>query len=861
VASYFYYLNAYLPLLLCSHFFSVRKYLKIYIPFNSITYKQIRSQIFQIINKKIYHFYINYCYIIHIYLKHLNNFKVDLGNIFFENFSIDLTFYLLYSLLNPPRRFVRMKEASLIILLFAYVVFGQSVNISGKVSNASGTAISGAVIKIFNTPLACTSKTDGTYLLSGSTGVLPSGMVAHQTAYNLSYKNGVFTFNGPANMPASAALYDVRGRLAAKVFSGLLDQGNTKVSFCIKNLGHAMMVLRVNVGSEEAVSTLISTAADHFTVSGSLPNRGLLSKTAAVDWIQAAKTGYVSSIKTLNSYTATGVDFTLGNLPAAPDFGTNTKIFDPSMAMSSIQGIVDAAHSASSQFGTNRTALLFKPGSYTVNVRVRYYIQAYGLGMSPEDVQVNGTVEATEDGTGSFWRGVEGFSVTPTGGQAVWAISQADPFRRMHVKGSMSICNSGASGGFISDSKIDGAISTGCAQQFYIRNSIVNGAPTSGIWNFMFQGCDNPPAENWPSGGISVVAKTPLVREKPYLVFDNASGTYSVFVPALRTNCQGTTWYNATPAGELMPIDQFYIALAGTDNATTINAALAQGKNLILTPGIYVVSTPILVQRPGTVVLGLGMATLQAQNGSICLKTADADGIIIANILYEAGSGGDSPVLLQIGDDGSTANHSANPPFVFDLFARCGGSVAGTTKIGAIFNSNNTILDHSWIWRADHGTGAGWNTDSNTIRNGLVINGNNCITYGQMVEHWQKYCTVWNGDNGQQYFYQHEFNYDVPNQASWMEGAVPGIPAIKVTNRATKFYGWGLGIYSYMRRAAITTTNAIEAPKLPGIQVHRVVTFALGGDQGTILHAVNDTGPAVKNPNPTMIRFGDYVGH
>ncbi len=329
------------------------------------------------------------------------------------------------------------------------------------------------------------------------------------------------------------------------------------------------------------------------------------------------------------------------------------------------------------------------------------------------------------------------------------------------------------------------------------------------------------------------------------------------FAPIARES-RGAT---ATPAGELLPIDQFYIALAATDNASTINAALAQGKNLILTPGIYVVNTPIYVQRPGTVVLGLGMATLQAQNGSICLKTADADGITIANILYEAGSGGTSPCLLQVGDSGSVADHSANPPFVFDLFARCGGSVAGLTKVGEIFNSNNTILDHSWTWRADHGAGAGWNSDSNVIRNGLVVNGNNCITYGLMVEHWQKYNTVWNGDNGQQYFYQNELPYDVPNQASWMEGTVPGIPAIKVTDRATKFYGWGLGIYSYMRVTAITTTNAMEAPKVPGISVHRVVTFALGGDKGTILHAVNDTGAAVQNPSPTMIRFGDYVGH
>ena len=708
--------------------------------------------------------------------------------------------------------------------------------------------------------MACTSKTDGTYLLVGSTGIAGSGATVSRTN-SIMYRNGSFIFNVSSPTQASANLYDLAGRLVAKVLNGRLNQGSASVPFSFDRLGHTMLVLRIKLGDASSTRILNPAASAGLAITQQSLANGALAKIAAVDWLLAVKSGYASYMQTIDAYTGV-INITMTALSGtAPNFGPNTSIFDASMSSSSIQSVLDAAHAASSQFGTNRAAFFFKPGSYTVNITVRYYMQAYGLGMSPEDVQVTGTVQATEDGTGSFWRGVEGFSVNPTGGNAVWAVSQADPFRRMHVKGTLLICNSGASGGFISDSKIDGAITSGCAQQFYIRNTILNGINAGGNWNFMVQGCDNPPAETWPSGGINVVAKTPLVREKPYLVFDNASGTYSVFVPALRTNCQGTTWYNATPAGELMPIDQFYIALAGTDNATTINAALAQGKNLILTPGIYVVNTPIYVQRPGTVVLGLGMATLQAQNGSICLRTADADGITIANILYEAGSGGTSPCLLQVGDSGSVADHSANPPFVFDLFARCGGSVAGLTKVGEIFNSNNTILDHSWTWRADHGAGAGWNSDSNVIRNGLVVNGNNCITYGLMVEHWQKYNTVWNGDNGQQYFYQNELPYDVPNQASWMEGTVPGIPAIKVTDRATKFYGWGLGIYSYMRVTAITTTNAIETPKVPGISVHRVVTFALGGDKGTILHAVNDTGAAVQNPSPTMIRFGDYVGH
>jgi hypothetical protein len=753
-----------------------------------------------------------------------------------------------------------MKNASITVLFLASAIFGQTINISGTVSNSSAQPISGAVVKLFSAALSCTTKADGTYLLSGSTAVLNG--ISKASSFGITYKKGLFVVNSAVSSPANISVYDFRGRMVASVFSGLLHQGATTVQLPQERLGHGMLLLRADIGGAIRTYTLSPASAGGFGISGPSFANGKLAKIMATDWLQASKTGYQANVQQISSYTGV-VNITLGAL-TAPNFGPNVSIFDPTMSMSTIQSKMDGINGASgAQFNSNRNAYFFKPGTYTVNISLNFYIQAYGLGLSPEDVQIAGSIQdITGQNQNSFWRGAEGMTTTPTSGSVMWGVSQACPFRRIHVKGKVSICDGGASGGFLSDSKIDGMITSGCAQQFYIRNTVLSGINAGGNWNFMVQGCDNPPTETWPTGGISVVAKTPLVREKPYITFDATSNAYSVFVPALRTNSQGITWGNGAPAGDLLPIDQFYIAIAGTDNATTINAALASGKNLILTPGTYLISTPILVQRPGTVVLGLGMATLQAQNGTTCLKTADADGITIANLLVEAGSGGDSPVLFQVGDAGSAADHSANPPFVFDLFIRAGGSVAGTSKIGAIFNSNNTVLDHCWIWRADHGAGAGWLSDTTTVRNGIVINGNNCITYAQMVEHWQKYNTIWNGNNGQQYFYQNEISYNVPNQASFMEGSTLGIPSIKVTDGVTKFYGWGLGVYSNFQTSGLVETNAIETPKVPGCEVHRVVTFSLGDDKGTILHAVNDTGAAAKQIGGTaMIRFGDYVGH
>jgi hypothetical protein len=757
-----------------------------------------------------------------------------------------------------------VKKAATSFLVMAGIVasgFCQTVNISGKVTTTGGQPVQAAVVKIFSTPLACTTKADGTYLLSGTTRTIGTGP-AQMIPNSITYQNHAFTFTVSAPIAASAKLYNLAGRTVAEVFSGRLNPGVTRVPFSFDGIGRTMVLLRTRIGDASETHMLNPAAGASFAIRSPPHDKAGLSKTMALDWLQASKAGYATDVQPISAYSGV-VNCTLSTLSAtAPNFGPNVNIFDPTMQMATIQSKITSLYGSTGQFSSQRTAYLFKPGSYSLDVTINYYIQAYGLGMSPEDVQITGLVEAVEGGTQSFWRGAENMTVTPTGGKMpgydIWAVSQADPFRRMHVKGKLQLEFGGASGGFLSDCKIDAMIYPGSNQQFYFRNCDFTGWSASYMWNMVFQGVANPPPETYPSGAETVIATTPLIREKPFLTID-AAGNYSVFVPALRKNSQGTTWYNTTPAGESMPIDQFYIAIAGTDNATTINTALGQGKNLLLTPGVYSVNAPIVVQRPNTVVLGIGMATLQPQNGVIALKTSDAGGITIANILFDAGTV-ESPALLQVGDSGSVRDNSANPPVVFDIFARIGGGGPAKATVAVILNSNNTILDHCWLWRADHGSGAGWTT--NPAQHGLIVNGKHVISYGQQVEHFQQHNTVWNGDSGQTYFYQNELPYDVPNQAAFMTGTEDGIAPYYVTNGVTNFTGWGLGIYTYFNQAPVILNNAMEVPKVPGVSVHHVVTFSLGNDQGQINHAVNDTGAMVKWSTSThMVRFGDYVGH
>jgi hypothetical protein len=469
-----------------------------------------------------------------------------------------------------------------------------------------------------------------------------------------------------------------------------------------------------------------------------------------------------------------------------------------------------------------------------------------GLSASPDATRIAGNVHAdanlgNNNATTTFWRAAEGLSVGPTGGTMQWAVSQAVSLRRVHVRGDLVLHqNHGwASGGWMSDSLVDGNVDSGSQQQWISRNCAWK-SWTGSNWNMVFVGVVHPPEGTWPSPPYTNVAQTPVVREKPFLQVD-AAGEFSVRVPGLHSDSVGITWRGGETPGETIPIERFYIAHSDVDTAETINAQLALGKNLILTPGIYDLTAPIRVTRPQTVVLGLGFATLRPMKGTAAMTTADADGIEIAGLLFDAGPS-ESPVLLEVGTEGSQARHAKDPITLHDVFFRVGGAAVGRAKVNLRINSNDTLVDHTWIWRADHGAGVGW--ELNTSENGLVVNGNEVTIYGLFVEHHQQFQVLWNGNGGRTYFYQSEIPYDPPNQPSYTSApGVNGWASYKVADGVTSHEAWGLGVYSVFRHPDVVLTRAIETPKSPDVRFHDMITVALG-DHGAINHVIDDTGEA-----------------
>lgn len=575
-------------------------------------------------------------------------------------------------------------------------------------------------------------------------------------------------------------------------------------------------------------------------------------------------------------------------------FGQDFCIFTPNDDPAKIFDQTEAVYSKqhTSQFGNGRYVFAYKAGDYTKGenlINVGYYTQVIGLGKSPLDAKVYNVhcpaALADNNATCNFWCGIENLCVKDLENNDdayfdfTWSVSQAAPARRLDVerKGHFDWYYGWASGGFIADSHFHKSAGSFSQQQYYYRNCQVDGGFYGVNWNQVIHGCSGFTTSNssdnsgkgWGAGAklkgadgfttwdqrgcTSVVNNTEVIREKPFMYFDQDSDSYKVFVPALRKNVKGISWTNSSMGdGTILDVKKsFYVARADRDSADTINEQLAAGKNIILAPGVFRVKSPIHVTKPNTIILGLGMATILPDNEDCGLMIEDVGGVSIAGIIMDAGK--HSATLVTVGKEGCNQDHSANPIVLQDVIYRVGGTgELGTCDSCLVINSNNTIVDHTWIWRADHGNETGWN--SNKSKNGLVVNGDNVIFYGLFCEHFQEYDILWRGENGKTYFLQNEKAYDPQNQAEWKShgGEKNGYAAYKVCNNVKKHYALGLGVYDVFINtggASIYLDNAIEVPNTADVLIENAVTVEIANGDGPkvgINHIINNTGFGIR---------------
>ena len=155
-------------------------------------------------------------------------------------------------------------------------------------------------------------------------------------------------------------------------------------------------------------------------------------------------------------------------------------------------------------------------------------------------------------------------------------------------------------------------------------------------------------------------------------------------------------------------------------------------------------------------------------------------------------------------------------------------------------NNQHVIIDHTWLWRADHDKAGGVTNSRNYVKNGLQVNADNVKAYGLFSEHSLGDLTEWNGNNGEVYFYQSELPYDVTTD----NFANAGYAGFKVGDSVTDFKGYGIAVYSFFRDHDVNQPSGIKVPNGSGIQLTNSFIRFLNGN-GRINHVVNNTGDGV----------------
>jgi|GEM_PF-5182237 len=463
-------------------------------------------------------------------------------------------------------------------------------------------------------------------------------------------------------------------------------------------------------------------------------------------------------------------------------------------------------------------AILLKPGQYSLDslsdIGIGYYTELSGLGAMPKDVSLDGLMVATNDysaytDTRTFFRSIENVELPS---DFTWNVSQGTSLRRSIIDHDLTLSKDGisASGGFMANVSIRGALNTGTQQQWMSRHIDSDWIYSSSTWgdNGVFVNATDSsgkelnidPASfngseqfnHFEQSDLSQSSNQPMT-EKPYWVWDDKTNAPLIRVPTTDVATSQGSHLTDESASAVDINNQQYCVISADDSTAIDDCFSGNYQAVVFAPGQYHLNQTIT--QKGLVVMGLGYPRLIPQNPASPALSIQASSTKVADVMLEDSTLSDktqqAPLLEVAGDatSGST---------LYNVFVRLITKQSGTQVPSIDISQDETIGDNIWVWAKDiNGAQQG------TSDQGLLISGDDVTMLGLAVEHvgTSNLAQVkWTGNSGRNYFYQSELPYF--NDASQLA------PSFAVTG--TNFLGVGLGVYSVVGNA--TMNSGVSVP-------------------------------------------------
>jgi hypothetical protein len=197
----------------------------------------------------------------------------------------------------------------LFVFLFGLIASGESaqtISLSGKVSNKSGKAISGAIITLAVQKLKDTTDTAGAYSLTGGTFLTHPAPILPGSE-KITFTNGIFVVSLTNSARVRIEIFDIQGNLMERTVDQTASAGDYRFDMTNHPRATNVMLLRVSIGERASTFRYVPMDNGGRKVAASIApysngKEALVMAQAIVDSLQITATDYAFTTVTISSY-------------------------------------------------------------------------------------------------------------------------------------------------------------------------------------------------------------------------------------------------------------------------------------------------------------------------------------------------------------------------------------------------------------------------------------------------------------------------------------------------------------------------------------------------------------------------------